>query len=125
MVRIITDSTSDITQEDAVRMNVTVVPLTVLFGSSSFRDGIDLSKKDFFDKLAVAETLPMTSQIPPGEFTPLFQRYIDAGRSAAPSGRTLDRALPELPISPKNEGEEYTYEAWYRGAAECRQVHSF
>ncbi|SHH72423.1 EDD domain protein, DegV family [Sporobacter termitidis DSM 10068] len=79
MVRIITDSTSDITQEDAARLNVTVVPLTVFFGSEAYKDGIDLTKKDFFEKLAVAETLPTTSQIPPGEFTPLFQRYIDAG----------------------------------------------
>lgn len=79
MVRIITDSTSDITQEDARRLNVTVVPLTVFFGSDSYRDGIDLSVKDFFDKLATVETLPTTSQVPPGEFTPLFQRFIDAG----------------------------------------------
>jgi DegV family protein with EDD domain len=79
MVRIITDSTSDITQQDAARLNVTVVPLTVFFASESFRDGIDLSNKEFFDRLAAAEALPTTSQIPPGELTPLFQRFVDAG----------------------------------------------
>ena len=79
MVRIITDSTSDITQEDAARIGVTVVPLTVLFGSDGYRDGIDLSKKEFFEKLAAAETLPTTSQVSPGEFTSIFQRYIDDG----------------------------------------------
>jgi DegV family protein with EDD domain len=79
MVRIITDSTSDITQEDARRLNVTVVPLTVFFGSDSYRDGIDLTKKEFFERLAVSETLPTTSQVSPGEFTQLFQSCIDAG----------------------------------------------
>jgi DegV family protein with EDD domain len=79
MVRIITDSTSDIAQEEGAALGVTVVPLTVHFGSESFRDGIDLSKKDFFKKLATVETLPTTSQVPPGEFGALFQRYVDAG----------------------------------------------
>lgn len=79
MVRIITDSTSDITQEQGAVLGITVVPLTVHFGSESYQDGINLSNKDFYEKLAVADALPTTSQIPPGEFTALFQRYIDAG----------------------------------------------
>ncbi len=79
MVRIVTDSTSDITQEEGEALDITIVPLTVHFGEESYRDGIDLSKKDFFDKLAVAETIPTTSQVPPGEFTALFQQFVDAG----------------------------------------------
>lgn len=79
MVKIITDSTSDITQEEGNRLGVTVVPLTVHFGSDVYRDGIDLSKEDFFKKLSVAETLPTTSQVPPGEFTELFQKYLSEG----------------------------------------------
>jgi hypothetical protein len=51
MVRIITDSTSDIPQEEAVRLGVTVVPLTVLFGSEAYRDGIDLTAGEFYEKL--------------------------------------------------------------------------
>ncbi len=79
MVRIVTDSTSDITQEEGKALGITIVPLTVHFCGESYRDGIDLSKKDFFDKLAVADTIPTTSQVPPGEFTLLFQQFVDAG----------------------------------------------
>lgn len=79
MVRIITDSTSDITQEEGAALGITVVPLTVHFGSEAYRDGIDLSKEAFFDKLATAQTLPTTSQVPPGEFSTLFSRFIDGG----------------------------------------------
>lgn len=79
MVRIITDSTSDITQEEGASLGITVVPLTVHFGSEAFRDGIDLSKEAFFDKLAAAQSLPTTSQVPPGEFASLFSRFIDGG----------------------------------------------
>ena len=79
MVRIITDSTSDITQEEGASLGVTVIPLTVQFGSESYRDGIDLSKKEFYEKLAVAEELPTTSQVPPGEFAALFERFVADG----------------------------------------------
>jgi fatty acid-binding protein DegV len=48
LVRIVTDSTSDIQQEEAARLEVVVVPLTVFFGSESYRDGVDLSNKDIF-----------------------------------------------------------------------------
>jgi DegV family protein with EDD domain len=79
MVQIITDSTSDITQADAAALGITVVPLTVHFGDAAYRDGVDLSVEDFYEKLAAVETLPTTSQVPPGEFTPLFQSFTDAG----------------------------------------------
>lgn len=79
MVKIITDSTSDITQKEGAVLGVTIVPLTVHFGSQSFQDGVDISKKEFFDKLAAAETLPTTSQVPPGEFAQVFQRHTDEG----------------------------------------------
>jgi DegV family protein with EDD domain len=79
MVRIITDSTSDISQANAAILGITVVPLTVHFGEEAYKDGVDLTIEDFYKKLAVAETLPTTSQVPPGEFTPLFQGFVDAG----------------------------------------------
>ena len=79
MIRIVTDSTSDITQEEGKALGITIVPLTVNFKDASYRDGIDLSKKDFFDKLAAADAIPTTSQVPPGEFTSIFQEFVDAG----------------------------------------------
>jgi DegV family protein with EDD domain len=79
MIRIITDSTSDIPVEQAEKMGVTVVPLTVYFGEDSFRDGVDLTIPDFYQKLAETETLPTSSQVNPGEFTALFTRFIEEG----------------------------------------------
>lgn len=79
MVRIVTDSTSDITQEEGAALNITIVPLTVHFGNESFVDGINLTKADFFEKLACADKLPTTSQVPPGEFSPIFHRFVEAG----------------------------------------------
>ncbi len=79
MIRIITDSTSDITQDEGADLGITIVPLTVHFGSEAYIDGVDLTHQDFFEKLERTEKLPTTSQVPPGEFKPLFQTFVDDG----------------------------------------------
>ena len=79
MVRIITDSTSEVSQEQAREWNIDVVPLTVLFGEEGALDGVEISNAEVYARLARAETLPTTAQVPPETFIELFQRYVDAG----------------------------------------------
>jgi DegV family protein with EDD domain len=79
MIRIVTDSTSDIPVKKGEEMGVTVVPLTIRFGEDTYRDGLDLTIPDFYKKLAEAETLPTSSQVNPGEFTALFSKFIEEG----------------------------------------------
>ena len=79
MVQIITDSTSDLTPQQAKEKNVAVIPLTVHFGEEQFLDGIELSPRAFYEKLAKTETLPHTSQINPYTFTEVFSNYTKAG----------------------------------------------
>ena len=76
-VRLVTDSTADIPAELAAELGITVVPLQVIFGSESFRDGVDLSSEKFFRKLAEAEELPTTSQPSIGEFQEVYQRLAE------------------------------------------------
>jgi fatty acid-binding protein DegV len=85
MVRIVTDSTSDITQAEGRKLGITIVPLTVHFLGESYRDGIDLSNREFFAKLAVADSIPPTSQVPPGEFTHLFHSSSTRGTMSSAS----------------------------------------
>ena len=47
-VRIITDSTTDVTPAAARQLNLGVVPLKVLFGQEEYRDGIDLTMEEFY-----------------------------------------------------------------------------
>ncbi|MEG0765043.1 MAG: DegV family protein, partial [Pseudoflavonifractor sp.] len=79
MVRILTDSTSDLSAAYAEEHNLKLVPLSVHFGAESFRDGLDLTNREFYAKLARAETLPTTAQVNPEEFQSLFQAAIDGG----------------------------------------------
>lgn len=50
------------------------MPLKVLFGKETFRDGVDISNEQFFTRLASATSLPTTSAPSPGEFAEVYQR---------------------------------------------------
>ncbi|MFC1924798.1 DegV family protein, partial [Chloroflexota bacterium] len=67
-VKIVTDSTSDIPPQVAQELGITVVPLYVHFGTDVYRDGIDLSAAEFYQKLVASKSLATTSTISPGEF---------------------------------------------------------
>lgn len=79
MIEIITDSTSDITPALAENLGVRVLPLSVQFGEESFRDGLDISNSDFYERLRIAQNLPTTSQINPDAFVSAFQEALDRG----------------------------------------------
>lgn len=80
-IRIITDSASDLTFEEASRLNIEVVPLTVSFGETSYRDGLDLSHEGFFEKLIESDVLPVTSQVTPFAFKEAFDKATADGSS--------------------------------------------
>lgn len=83
MVRIITDSASDFTQEEAKVLGISaVLPLTVQFGETSYRDGLDLFATEFYEKLIESDELPKTSQIPPYVFEEEFKKVKEAGDTA-------------------------------------------
>ncbi|MBI5301579.1 MAG: DegV family protein [Chloroflexi bacterium] len=60
-VRIITDSTADLPPEVVANLGITVLPLTVHFGQKTIRDGVDISRDEFFKRLARYPTPPTTS----------------------------------------------------------------
>lgn len=80
-VTIITDSTSDLSPEEALSLGVRVVPLKVIFGEESFREGEELSTDEFYRRLSSEKTLPTTSQPSPDEFRIPFEQAVNAGDS--------------------------------------------
>jgi DegV family protein with EDD domain len=72
--RVVTDSTADLPPEWRDRYAIEVVPLNVLFGKESFRDGVDLSSDEFFARLEQASELPTTSAPAPGDFKAVYER---------------------------------------------------
>ncbi len=58
-VRIVTDSVSDLPSELAEELGIAVIPLNVRFGTEVYRDGIDLTAEQFYEKLKRCRTLPL------------------------------------------------------------------
>ncbi len=82
MLRIITDTASDISIEKAKQLNVELMPLTVRFGDDSYKTLYELTIKEFYEKLAASDELPKTAQVNPFEFEEKFNEVIDAGDEA-------------------------------------------
>ncbi|HEV2967498.1 MAG TPA: DegV family protein [Candidatus Dormibacteraeota bacterium] len=71
---VVTDSTSDVPDEWRKSHDIEVVPLKVMFGEESFRDGVDMNNEEFFARLASSTKLPTTSAPSPGDFAELYTR---------------------------------------------------
>lgn len=75
MIRIITDSTSEITPEEAKKNNIDVVPLYVIFNGKTYKDRVDLDIDGFYEHLK--KFSPTTSQPSPGDFLEIFDKYAE------------------------------------------------
>lgn len=72
MVKLVTDSASDLPPEVVKDLEIIVVPLHVQFGSETYKDRVDLSPEEFYDKLEQSSVLPSTSAPSPGVFAEVF-----------------------------------------------------
>ena len=75
-IAFVTDSTAGMPADQVQKYNVTVVPLQVIFGTQTFRDGIDLTQDEFFARLKAAKTLPTTSQPTTGDFEAAYKTLL-------------------------------------------------
>ncbi len=77
MIRIITESTCDITFEEAKAINLHMYAMPLSFDDETFYDKVTISTTEFYKKLAQSSTLPTTAQITPVQFIELFEMYPD------------------------------------------------
>jgi len=73
-IKIVTDSLGDVPSEVAEELGISVIPITVLFGTEVYRDGVDLTTEQFYDKLAHGKTLPTTAVPPLGVFVEVYDK---------------------------------------------------
>jgi len=74
MIKIIVDSASDVDVNEAVKLGVNLIPLQVRFGQEEFLDGVNLSHREFFEKLIESNELPQTSQINEFRWGEIFEK---------------------------------------------------
>jgi DegV family protein with EDD domain len=81
-IQIIIDSASDILPQEAEKLGLIHLPLTVHFGEQEYADSVDLSHREFYEKLIESDTLPTTSQVSPAVFQDAYERVVEAGDTA-------------------------------------------
>jgi DegV family protein with EDD domain len=79
-VKIVTDSLSDIPSEVAEELGITVIPINVIFGTINYRDGVDLTTEQFYDKLAASKVFPTTIVPPLGRFADTYDRVAEESK---------------------------------------------
>jgi DegV family protein with EDD domain len=78
-VVVLTDSTAYIPQEYIDTLPIVVLPLIVTWDGKSYRDGIDITPKEFYTRLEKSTTLPTTSQVSVKSFQDKFKELLDKG----------------------------------------------
>jgi len=73
-VKIVTDSTADLPAQLAEELGITVVPVYLRFGDKVYRDRVDMSEDEFYQKLVESPIHPTTSQPTPADFTEVYQK---------------------------------------------------
>lgn len=78
-IKIVVDSASDISYEEAEKMGLVFLPLTVTFGDEEYKDTIDISHDEFYDRLENGPILPKTSQVTPFQYEQAFEKIVENG----------------------------------------------
>ncbi len=73
-IKIVTDSLSDITGDMAKELDITVVPVYVRFGVEVYRDRVEMTTEEFYQRLVSSAILPTTTQPPPGDFLEVYNK---------------------------------------------------
>jgi len=76
-VRIVTDSVSDLPTQVVQELGISVVPLNVTFGRETYRDGIDMTTEQFYQRLVKSKTLPVTSVPSQVAFTEIYDKLAE------------------------------------------------
>ena len=82
-VQVVTDSTSDISPQDAEELGVTVVPAIVAFGDDVFRDRVDITPSEFYERLVNSRDFPKTSQPSVEAFATVYREIAANGHDIA------------------------------------------
>ncbi|MGE5587573.1 MAG: DegV family protein [Clostridia bacterium] len=79
-IAIVTDSGASLPQELVEQYDIAVAPIGIQFGSESYRDGVDITREEFYERLNGPD-VPLTSQPAPAEFISIYRRLLDRVRT--------------------------------------------
>ncbi|MFC3885235.1 DegV family protein [Bacillus songklensis] len=78
-IKIVTDSTVDLSKEELEQYGIEVVPLSITIDNDTFLDGIDITAKEFIERMRQSKELPKSSQPAAGQFVEVYEKYTSEG----------------------------------------------
>ena len=110
-IKIVVDSTVDLTKEMYEANDFEVVPLNVSFGQDTFKDGVSITRDQLYKDVEKYKSLPATSAPGPQVFEEVFNKYLDQGYKIIYMGigSTLSTALQSANIAKANIGSDDIY----------------
>jgi len=78
-IAIVTDGTADIPADLLAQHNIHVVPTYVIIGGKSYIDGVDITRKEFYESLPFMDPMPTTAAPSSGEFQQVYASLIEQG----------------------------------------------
>ena len=81
-IAVVTDSTAYLSPEEAAANNIHVVPIPVTLDGQTYREGVDISTSDFYEKMANSRSFPTTCLTPIGQLMEVYQGLADDGYDA-------------------------------------------
>jgi DegV family protein with EDD domain len=106
-IALVTDSTCDLPAEWIKQYNITVVPLTIIFGDQQYLDGVDLSPREFYQRLSKETLHPTTSQPAPEAFLKAYQHAADDGANEI-LAFTISSAMSGTIESARNAAQDFS-----------------
>ena len=78
-IKIITDSTADLSKELYEKYDIGVLPLLINFGEESYLDGVEINPQKVFERIEKGDVLPTTAQVIPNRFIEAYKNYLSEG----------------------------------------------
>lgn len=75
MIRIVADTTSTITPQEADSLGISYIPQIIIFEDKAYRDDNEITTREFLEKLRNSQVLPKTAAPPPILYNPLYEKF--------------------------------------------------
>lgn len=103
-IKVVVDSTVDLSKELYEKYDLAVLPLNVTFGQDTYKDGVDITRDQLYEDVKKYKSLPATSAPGPQAFEEEFKKWLDQGYEViyVGIGSTLSTAFQSANIAKMN-----------------------
>lgn len=111
-IKLICDSLCDVPNELITKYDIDVIPLTIIVGDKEYKDGVDLTNKEFYKMMKEIDGVPKTSQATYMQFKEAFDKYKGEYQIVCITGSSQSSGTYQSAMMAKNdtEGEIYIFD---------------